>query len=79
MLKYNQFKKIENIPYNLIFTTKFNDSLILIMIISWDNLNLYVTMNSQYQSRLLWITNVAPGRSANQIAVLRKMYPKKSK
>ena len=32
--------KIENIPYNLIFTTKFNDSSILIMIISWDYLNL---------------------------------------
>jgi hypothetical protein len=32
--------KIEHIPYNLIFTTKFNDSSILIMIISWDYLNL---------------------------------------
>ena len=32
--------KIENIPYNLIFTTKFNDCSILIMIISWDYLNL---------------------------------------
>jgi len=32
--------KIEHIPYNLIFTTKFNDSLILITIISWDYLNL---------------------------------------
>jgi hypothetical protein len=31
---------ISNIPYNLIFTTKFNDSLILITIISWDYLNL---------------------------------------
>jgi len=31
---------IEHIPYNLIFTTKFNDSLILITIISWDYLNL---------------------------------------
>jgi hypothetical protein len=32
--------KIENIPYNLIFTTKFNDSWILITIILWDYLNL---------------------------------------
>jgi hypothetical protein len=31
---------ISNIPYNLIFTTKFNDSSILITIISWDYLNL---------------------------------------
>ena len=31
---------IEHIPYNLIFTTKFNDSLILIMTISWDYVNL---------------------------------------
>ena len=30
------YSKIENIPYNLIFTTKFNDSSILNMIISWD-------------------------------------------
>ena len=32
--------KISNIPYNLIFTTKFNDSLILIIIISCNYLNL---------------------------------------
>jgi hypothetical protein len=31
---------LSNIPYNFIFTTKFNDSLILIMIISCDYLNL---------------------------------------
>ena len=31
---------ISNIPYILIFTTKFNDSSILIMIISCDYLNL---------------------------------------
>jgi hypothetical protein len=31
---------ISNIPYNLIFTTKFNDFSILIMIISCDYLNL---------------------------------------
>jgi len=32
--------KIEHIPYNLILTTKLNDSSILITIISWDYLNL---------------------------------------
>ena len=32
--------KISNIPYNLIFTTKFNDSSILITIISCDDFNL---------------------------------------
>jgi hypothetical protein len=34
------FSTISNIPYNLIFTTKFNDSSILITIISCDYLNL---------------------------------------
>jgi hypothetical protein len=37
---YIHLRKISNIPYNLIFTTKFNDSLILITIISCDYLNL---------------------------------------
>ena len=32
--------KISNIPYNLVFTTKFNDFSILFTIISWDYLNL---------------------------------------
>ena len=32
--------KISNIPYNLIFTTKFNDCSIFITIISYDYLNL---------------------------------------
>jgi len=58
---------MEHIPYDLIFTTKFNDSSILITIISWDYLNLLAT--SQYQPRLSSITNVAPGGSANQFAV----------
>ena len=31
---------VQNIPYNLIFTTKFNDSSIFITIISYDYLNL---------------------------------------
>ena len=34
--------KIENILYNLIFITKFNDTSILITIISWDYMNLSV-------------------------------------
>ena len=34
------YSKMKNIPYNLIFTTKFNDSSILITIISCDYLNL---------------------------------------
>jgi hypothetical protein len=34
---------ISNIPYNLIFTTRFNDSSILITIISCDYLNLSLT------------------------------------
>jgi hypothetical protein len=37
---YITYSKISNIPYNLIFTTKFNDSSILITIISCDYLNL---------------------------------------
>jgi hypothetical protein len=35
--------KIEHIPYNLIYTAKFNDSSILITIISWDYVNLSLT------------------------------------
>jgi len=42
--------KIEHIPYNLIFTTKFNDSLILITIISWDYLNLSLGNNKKIVS-----------------------------
>jgi hypothetical protein len=56
--------KIEHISFNLISTTKFNDSSILISIISWDYL-----ATSQYQPKLSSITNVVPGGSANQIAV----------
>jgi mRNA-degrading endonuclease YafQ of YafQ-DinJ toxin-antitoxin module len=54
--------KIEHIPYNLIFTTKCNDSLILSTIISWKYLNYCWQMNmlvtSQYQPRLSSITNL---------------------
>ena len=52
--------KILNIPYNLIFTTKFNDSSIFITIFSWDYLNLslandhvgYVTIPIFFSSRI---------------------------
>ena len=64
--------KIKHTPYNLIFAKKFNDSLVLILIISWDYLNFSlanecvggITIPTQ-----VCIINVAPGRSANQIAV----------
>jgi hypothetical protein len=39
LYKYSLLR-IKHIPYNLIFTTKFSDSSILITIISWDYLNL---------------------------------------
>ena len=39
-IEFNTASKIEHNPYNLIFTIKFNDSSILITIISWDYLNL---------------------------------------
>jgi hypothetical protein len=41
-MKSTTCSKIWNIPYYLIFTTKFNDSSILIRIISWDYFNLSV-------------------------------------
>ena len=66
--------KIEHIPYNLIFTTKCNDSSDLITIVSWDYLNLslakeYLGDNHNTNPGHPSITNVAPGGSANQIAV----------
>ena len=65
--------KIEHIPYNLIFTTKFNDSLISITIISWDYLNM--SLANEYVGEVTIPTQVikynqcCPGGSANQIAV----------
>jgi len=50
-------------PHNLIFTTKF---LGITCIRHW-RMNMLTT--SQYQPRLLSINNIAPGGSANQIAV----------
>ena len=40
---------ISNIPYNVIFTTKFNDSSILITIISCDYLNLSLADEIPFQ------------------------------
>jgi hypothetical protein len=42
--------KIENSPYNLMFTTQFNDSSILITIISWDYLNLSKVCNKWFNT-----------------------------
>ena len=42
--------KIEHIPYNLAFTTKFNDFSILNSIISWDYLNL--SLANEYVSEV---------------------------
>ena len=61
-----------NISNNLFLATKFNDSLILVTIISWDYLNL--SLANEYvgdvtiPTRLSSITNAAPGGSANQNA-----------
>ena len=65
--------KIEHIPYNIIFTTKLNDSSILITIISWDYLilslvNEYVG-NVTMPNQVIKYNHFFPGRSANQIAV----------
>ena len=47
---------ISNIPYNLIFTTKFNDSSILITIISYDYLNL--SLANEYVGDVIIPTHV---------------------
>jgi len=47
--------KIENMLYNLIFTTKFNDSSILITIISWDYLNLSLANEYVGEVTITWV------------------------
>ena len=47
---------ISNIPYNSIFTTKFNDSSILIMVISCDYLNL--SLANEYVGDVMISTQV---------------------
>ena len=66
--------KLSNIPDNLIFTTKFNDSSILFTIISWDYLN--SSLANEYVGDVTIPTQVikynqifSPGGSANQIAI----------
>ena len=49
-IEFNTASKIEHNPYNLIFTIKFNDSSILITIISWDYLNL--SLANEYVSEV---------------------------
>ena len=68
------YTSIENVPDHLIFTTTFNDSSILITIISWDYLN--VSFANEYIGDVTipiqvikHKTTIALGGSANQIAV----------
>jgi hypothetical protein len=49
-IEFNTASKIEHNPYNLVFTIKFNDSSILITIISWDYLNL--SLANEYVSEV---------------------------
>ena len=55
LYKYN-CSKISNIPYNVIFTTKFNDSSNLITIISCDYLNL--SLANEYVGDVTILTQV---------------------
>jgi hypothetical protein len=67
---------ISSIPYNLIFTTKFNDSSISITIISCDYLNMSsadehvgdVTMSTQV---IEYTPTFSPGELANQIEIFK--------
>ena len=54
LYKYNLFK---NIPYNLIFTTKFNEPSILITIISCDYLNL--SLANEYAGYVTILTRLS--------------------
>jgi hypothetical protein len=67
------WSKISNIPYNLIYKRKFNDSSILVTIVSWYYLNL--SLANEYvgdvtiPTQLIKDNNFFPGGSGNQIAV----------
>ena len=74
--------KISNIPYNKIFTTKFNDSSILITIISYDYLNFplaseYVDENTistqfiEYNQNFLQVDQPIRLHYSNQIKSLQ--------
>ena len=60
---FQTIPKIEQNPYDLISTTKFQGTIWFYR--WWMNM----LVSSQYQPRLSSITNVAPGDSANQIAL----------
>ena len=71
---YITCSKIEHIPYNLICTKSFNDSSILVTIISWDYLNL--TLANEYVGDVTIPTQVikynqffSPGGSAKHISI----------
>jgi hypothetical protein len=65
--------KISKIPYNLIFTTKFNDSWILITIISYDYLSF--SLANEYvgdvtiPNQVIKYNQFSPEESDNQMAV----------
>jgi hypothetical protein len=64
---------ISNIPYNLIFTTKFNDSSILITIISCDYLNL--SLADEHVGGVIIPTQVIEhNKKANQIEIFKSNY-----
>ena len=76
---------ISNIPYNLIFTTKFNDSSILITIISCDYLNLSLadehvgditipTQVIEYNQNVLQADQPIRLKYSNQIKLLHNVY-----
>ena len=56
LYKYIICSNIDHIPYNLIFTTKFHDSSILITIISWDYFNL--SLANEYVGNVTMPTQV---------------------
>ena len=49
---------ISNIPYNLIFTTKFNDSLILITILTWPTSFAFVNKRASYPFGIISLAQV---------------------
>ena len=63
--------KISNIPYNLIFTTKFNDSSILITIISCDyfSFSLANVGDVTIPNQVIKYNQFSPEESDNQMAV----------
>ena len=65
--------KIENIPYNIIFTTKFNDASILITINSCDYLNILLVHeyvdDVTIPTQVIKYNKFSPGGSTNQIAI----------